>query len=57
MCALTRRVQVGDGLEIYVVLAQGRSAHGLEGVRGITEMTTNEEGDRVFVIRRELKKD
>ncbi|THG96089.1 hypothetical protein EW026_g5679 [Hermanssonia centrifuga] len=49
--------QVGDGLEIYVVLAHGRSVQGLEGVPGVQELTTSGEGDRVFVIRRELKKD
>lgn len=40
-----------------MVLAKGRSAQGLEGVRGIQELTANGDGDRVFIIRRELKKD
>jgi len=30
---------------------------GIEGARGMHELTTTEEGERVFVIRRELKKD
>ena len=49
--------QVGDGLEIYVVVAKGRSPQGLESMRGVQEMSTRPDGDRVFVIRRELKKD
>lgn len=49
--------QVGDGLEMYIVLAKDRSLQGLEGVKGVKELTTNSEGERVFVIRRELKKD
>jgi 20S proteasome subunit beta 6 len=49
--------KVGDGLEMYVVLAKGRSAAGLEGVAGIQEVPTTEGGERVFVVRRELKKD
>ncbi|PSR70904.1 hypothetical protein PHLCEN_2v13218 [Hermanssonia centrifuga] len=55
--ATERHIEVGDGLEIYVVLAHGRSVQGLEGVPGVQELTTSGEGDRVFVIRRELKKD
>jgi 20S proteasome subunit beta 6 len=42
---------------MYVILAKGRSAQGLQGVSGIQELSTNPDGDRVFVIRRELKKD
>lgn len=49
--------QVGDGLEIFVILAKGRSAQGLEGRPSVQELSTTPEGDRVFVIRRELKKD
>ena len=53
--------QVGDGLEIYVVLAGGRTIQGLEGVKGIQELEPvkagREAGERVFVIRRDLKKD
>ncbi|EKM49857.1 uncharacterized protein PHACADRAFT_265596 [Phanerochaete carnosa HHB-10118-sp] len=55
--ATERHIEVGDGLEIYVILAKGRSAQGLESIRNVQEMSTNPEGDRVFVIRRELKKD
>ena len=42
---------------MYVIIAKGRSAQGLEGVYGVQEMSTNPDGDRVFMIRRELKKD
>lgn len=50
--------QVGDGLEIYVVLARGSLAfQDLGDIRGVQEMTTTQDGERVFVVRRELKKD
>lgn len=42
---------------MYVCLAKGRSAAGLEGVPGIQEVSATDDGQRVFVIRRELKKD
>ncbi|KAG9227895.1 hypothetical protein CCMSSC00406_0009729 [Pleurotus cornucopiae] len=48
---------VGDGLEIYVVLAKGASTQALEGIRGIQETTVTNDGERVFIIQRELKKD
>ena len=57
LCCSWRTNQVGDGLEIYVVVAKGRSPQGLESMRGVQEMSTRPDGDRVFVIRRELKKD
>jgi 20S proteasome subunit beta 6 len=49
--------QVGDGLEMYIVLAKGRGVQGLEGVRGMQELSVADDGERVFVIRRDLKKD
>ena len=55
--ALTSTPQVGDGLEIYVVVAQGRSPQGLEGMRNVQEVSPRADGDRMFVLRRELKKD
>jgi hypothetical protein len=43
---------------MFVVLAKGRTVEGLEGVVGTTrEMTTTADGERVFVIRRDLKED
>jgi len=42
---------------MYVVLAKGRDTHGLEGVQGIKEVTTTEDGERLFIIQRDLKKD
>ena len=54
---LTPTPQVGDGLEIYVVVAQGRSPQGLEAMRNVQELSPNAGGDRMFVLRRELKKD
>jgi len=50
-------VQVGDGLEMYIVLAKGRTLHETESIGGLQELTTTDEGERVFVVRRDLKKD
>jgi 20S proteasome subunit beta 6 len=50
-------VQVGDGLEIFVVLAQGRAAPELEHAPGVQELSATPGGERVFIVRRELKKD
>ncbi|KAF8133317.1 nucleophile aminohydrolase, partial [Boletus edulis] len=55
--ATERHIEVGDGLEMYVVLAKGRGVQGLEDVRGVQELSVTEEGERIFVIRRDLKKD
>jgi 20S proteasome subunit beta 6 len=55
--ATERHIEVGDGLEIFIVLAKGRPMQGLEGVRGMQEVTATNDGERVFIIRRELKKD
>lgn len=50
--------QVGDGLEIYVVLSKNSpSIQGLRDIRGASELTSTDDGERVFVVRRELKKD
>jgi len=42
---------------MYVVLARGSPLQGLENVPNVQEMTTTPDGERVFIIRRELKKD
>jgi len=55
--ATERHIEVGDGLEIYVVLAKGRDARELEGLVGVHEETKIGDGERIFVVRRELKKD
>ncbi|CAE6459190.1 hypothetical protein ACGC1H_005759 [Rhizoctonia solani] len=56
--ATERHIEVGDGLEIYVILAPGRAPGELSNVPGLSEVTTETAaGDRVFVIRRDLKKD
>lgn len=50
--------QVGDGLEIYIALSkESASIQDLRDVRGVSELTATENGERVFVVRRELKKD
>jgi 20S proteasome subunit beta 6 len=63
--ATERHIEVGDGLEIFVVLARGRGTAGLERLPHVEEVTPGAlpssegegEGERVFVIRRDLKKD
>ncbi|KAG8983598.1 Proteasome subunit beta type-6 [Tulasnella sp. 427] len=71
--ATERHIEVGDGLEIYIILAKGKTLAGLglDGVKGLSEVTstaddsdgsasegeTVSEGERIFVVRRELKKD
>ncbi|CCL99528.1 uncharacterized protein FIBRA_01546 [Fibroporia radiculosa] len=55
--ATERHIEVGDGLEIYVVLAKGRSTEDLASIRGLQELSAKDEGDRMFIIRRDLKKD
>lgn len=43
---------------MYVVLAKGsNSFQGLSAIRGVEELTATEDGERVFIIRRDLKKD
>lgn len=42
---------------MYIVLAKGRGVQGLEGVRGMQELSATDDGERVFVVRRDLKKD
>jgi len=63
--ATERHIEVGDGLEIYVVIAGGRSTADLAGIPGIQEITAapsipvggSSPEERTFVIRRDLKKD
>jgi len=55
--ATERHIEVGDGLEMYIVLAKGRSMQGMDVLRGAQELSTKADGERMFVIRRELKKD
>ncbi|KAF5343795.1 hypothetical protein D9757_007133 [Collybiopsis confluens] len=55
--ATERHIEVGDGLEMYIVLAKGSPLHGLESIDGVQEMTATNEGERIFIIRRNLKRD
>ncbi|KAF7318575.1 N-terminal nucleophile aminohydrolases [Mycena chlorophos] len=52
---LARTGQIGDALEVYVVLAKGTSTQGLgpEGVAA-SEITSVPGGERIFVVRRTL---
>jgi hypothetical protein len=42
---------------MFVVLARGRAAPELEGRPGVQELSAPGDAERVFVVRRELKKD
>ena len=44
---------------MFVVFAKGRSPAGLQNLRGATvqELSSVGDGERVFVVRSELKKD
>jgi len=55
--ATERHIEVGDGLEMFVVLAKGSPLYGLENFDGVQEMTSTHEGERIFVVRRNLKRD
>lgn len=63
--ATERHIEVGDGLEIYVVLARGGSSQGLADAlksssgpaQQVKELSTRTDGERIFVLRRDLKKD
>ncbi|KAF8326970.1 proteasome subunit [Cantharellus anzutake] len=67
--ATERHIEVGDGLEIYVVVAASSSAAEaaagggstltaeLLSIPGVEEVTSGGNEERIFVFRRELKKD
>ncbi|KAF9651357.1 proteasome subunit [Thelephora ganbajun] len=60
--ATERHIEVGDGLEIYIVFAKTRDLQDFETIRAknvhlIQELTVAEDGERIFVLRRDLKKD
>ncbi|KAF6755904.1 proteasome subunit [Ephemerocybe angulata] len=56
--ATERHIEVGDGLEMYVTLSPTSPAVGfLQSQRGVQEVTAAIGGERVFIIRRDLKKD
>ena len=51
-------LQVGDGLEVYIVVAKDSpNIQGVQGIPGLQEATSADEGERVFVVRRNLKRD
>jgi len=60
--ATERHIEVGDGLEMYVVLAPGRDTAELAALKGAQEVTPaalegEAPGTRIFVVSRELKRD
>ena len=63
--ATERHIEVGDGLELYIVMKQGRDVSDLtgEGMLGtgmeIEELGAMGDGDveRTFLVKRSLKRD
>lgn len=59
--ATERHIEVGDGLEIYVVMSKRLSSstqpEAVLAMQGVQEVTATPDGERIFVLRRELKKD
>ncbi|KAJ7581204.1 nucleophile aminohydrolase [Mycena floridula] len=55
--ATERHIEVGDGLEMFITLAKEYPVDELVSIQGIQEVTTTSSGERVFVVRRNLKRD
>jgi len=66
--ATERHIEVGDGLEIFIVTASGRTCGDIERITGVQEVQGGFismgaaaddafEGERTFVVRRDLKRD
>jgi len=59
--ATERHIEVGDGLEIYVVMSKRMASSTtpdlLQALGNVQEVTATPDGERIFVVRRELKKD
>jgi 20S proteasome subunit beta 6 len=63
--ATERHIEVGDGLEMYVVMKNGRGVEDLTSTGELPEGTEVEEmvaagegaGERTFLVRRALKRD
>jgi 20S proteasome subunit beta 6 len=66
--ATERHIEVGDGLEIYIVLAADRPSADLKALPDVKRLPgtfsvmgeaagAGSDGEKMFVLRRELKKD
>ncbi|CAG7853569.1 Probable proteasome subunit beta type-6 [Serendipita indica DSM 11827] len=59
--ATERHIEVGDGLEIYIVTASKRPNADLEAIANLKQVPGGfiggEDGEKIYVVRRELKKD
>ncbi|KAG8859428.1 Proteasome subunit beta type-6 [Serendipita sp. 411] len=59
--ATERHIEVGDGLEIYIVVASNRPTGDLESIPSVKQVQGTYEGiqgrEKIFVLRRDLKKD
>ncbi|KAF8272625.1 proteasome subunit [Lactarius quietus] len=55
--ATERHIEVGDGLEMYIVLAKGRTLPDAVANLRPQELASAADGERVFVLKRDLKKD
>lgn len=49
--------QVGDELEMYIVLSRSHPQQALDPRLNATEVSTTASGEKVFVVRRPLKRD
>jgi len=55
--ATERHIEVGDGLEMYIVLAKGQALPDVVTNLMPEELPSTEDGERIFVLKRDLKKD
>ena len=42
---------------MYIVLAAGRSPDGLNGIPDLQEISSTDDGEKIYVLRKDLKKD
>ncbi|KLO07178.1 proteasome subunit [Schizopora paradoxa] len=55
--ATERHIEVGDELEMFIVLSRSHPQQSLDPRLNATEVSTTASGEKVFVIRRPLKRD
>ncbi|EJD36350.1 N-terminal nucleophile aminohydrolase [Auricularia subglabra TFB-10046 SS5] len=54
-----RHIEVGDGLQMFVILARGAPVAGLQALPGVREVgqDAGDGAERMFIVHRELKRD
>jgi len=55
--ATERHIEVGDELEMYIVLSRNHPQQTLDSRLNATEVSTTAAGEKVFMVRRPLKRD